>query len=206
MKKQVNFLSDLWGMEKLFEDYLEQRVVDQFPEIERVSEISVNEFQRKYVEGSKPVVITNGTTDWKAMEQWNHNFFKKIAGMLQSSNRYITLRFVQTPPLVRLFSKFRMGLMWSIFRNGGWKRIFLQCGTFFRFPLTFVTTGIRRFLKNYLCICGLVLKMRSHLSIKTGWVLMFGPHRFPVVNVGSCVIWIPRFPSELTATLTSINS
>lgn len=80
MKKQVNFLSDLWGMEKLFEDYLEQRVVDQFPEIERVSEISVNEFQRKYVEGSKPVVITNGTTDWKAMEQWNHNFFLKNCG------------------------------------------------------------------------------------------------------------------------------
>jgi hypothetical protein len=67
-------------MEELFRDYLEQTIVARFPEIERVSGISVEEFKRKYVDNSKPVIITDSAVDWKAMKQWDHDFFLDKCG------------------------------------------------------------------------------------------------------------------------------
>lgn len=80
MNNQANYLSNLWGMENLFVDYLEQRVVDQFPEIERVSGVSAEEFKSKYVNASRPVVLTRSTTDWKALNKWSHDFFLQKCG------------------------------------------------------------------------------------------------------------------------------
>lgn len=52
----------------------------EFTEVERVSEITSNDFQKFYVKPQKPVVIENITKDWPAFEKWNFDYIKKIAG------------------------------------------------------------------------------------------------------------------------------
>ncbi len=48
--------------------------------IERVGDISPKEFKRKYVKPQKPVVIEHLTRDWEALNLWDFDYFKHIAG------------------------------------------------------------------------------------------------------------------------------
>ena len=49
-------------------------------EIERVKNISKEDFYNNYVKKQKPVVIEQLTHDWPAFKKWNLNYIKEIAG------------------------------------------------------------------------------------------------------------------------------
>lgn len=46
--------------------------------VDRVSNLSKEEFVRKYAYTSRPVVITDGTKDWTASQHFSFNYFKSI--------------------------------------------------------------------------------------------------------------------------------
>ncbi len=52
----------------------------EFTEVERVAEISAQDFQKYYVKPQRPVVIENITKEWPAFEKWNFDYIKQIAG------------------------------------------------------------------------------------------------------------------------------
>lgn len=47
-----------------------------FTQIERIERPSVEEFRRLYDDPKKPVVITGAMSDWKAMKEWSHEWFR----------------------------------------------------------------------------------------------------------------------------------
>jgi hypothetical protein len=49
-------------------------------EIERVKNITKENFYNNYVKKQKPVVVEQLTTDWPAFTKWNLNYIKEIAG------------------------------------------------------------------------------------------------------------------------------
>ena len=49
-------------------------------EIERVKNISKEDFYNNYVKKQKPVVVEQLTQDWPAFEKWNLEYMKQIAG------------------------------------------------------------------------------------------------------------------------------
>lgn len=60
-------------------------------EIERRSGLTAREFQEEYLKKNKPVVFTDLTKDWAALNKWNIDFFKTNYGTLQVpvfSNNY----------------------------------------------------------------------------------------------------------------------
>ncbi|XP_045765636.1 uncharacterized protein LOC123867583 [Maniola jurtina] len=44
-------------------------------DVTRLSNISAEEFEDRYAYTTQPVIVTDATTDWKAMEQFNFQFF-----------------------------------------------------------------------------------------------------------------------------------
>jgi len=52
----------------------------EFTEVERVSDISAQDFQKYYVKPQKPVVVENLTREWPAFEKWNFGYIKQVAG------------------------------------------------------------------------------------------------------------------------------
>lgn len=49
-------------------------------EIDRVENISKNDFIKNYFRPQKPVVIENAITDWPAYTKWSLNYMKEVAG------------------------------------------------------------------------------------------------------------------------------
>jgi lysine-specific demethylase 8 len=62
--------------------YLDNHESLTFTQIERIERPTVEEFRRLYDEPKKPVVITGAMSDWKAMSEWNHEWFKQHYGPL----------------------------------------------------------------------------------------------------------------------------
>lgn len=48
--------------------------------VERRSNLSYDEFIKKYASVGKPVIITDGMKDWQALSKWNLDFFKSKYG------------------------------------------------------------------------------------------------------------------------------
>ncbi|XP_043218451.1 uncharacterized protein LOC122379903 [Amphibalanus amphitrite] len=48
--------------------------------VDRVSNITPEEFEQKYAYSGRPVVVTDGTANWTAPRVFNFNFFKKLYG------------------------------------------------------------------------------------------------------------------------------
>ena len=80
MNVTTNYLRNLWDLEKHFSDYLENRVVEMCPHVEKIGKISPEEFESKYVEGSMPVLLNDETKDWPAITHWDNGFFKRECG------------------------------------------------------------------------------------------------------------------------------
>lgn len=49
-------------------------------EIDRVENISKNDFIKKYFKPQKPLVIENAINDWPAFTKWSLNYMKEVAG------------------------------------------------------------------------------------------------------------------------------
>jgi len=64
---------------KLHERLKKQEVGELFP-VERVSNISLKDFKKKYIAKGKPVIIEGGAKDWGAVENWSHEYFKDLYG------------------------------------------------------------------------------------------------------------------------------
>lgn len=54
--------------------------VPRYPEVDRVSNLSIREFNREYRNPGKPVVILDATENWKARSTWTLDFFKSKYG------------------------------------------------------------------------------------------------------------------------------
>ena len=48
----------------------------QFPEVDRRSNLSLNEFRREYLYPGKPVVITDAIESWQARSRWTLDYFR----------------------------------------------------------------------------------------------------------------------------------
>ncbi|CAF3193825.1 unnamed protein product [Rotaria sp. Silwood2] len=57
--------------------------------IERVSNITREEFEEKYAYTNRPVIITDGMNDWLAKEKFNFKFFKRLYRMNSSALRAV---------------------------------------------------------------------------------------------------------------------
>lgn len=55
----------------------------QLTNIDRVSEISPQEFREKYLLPQKPVIISNLSHQWPAFNKWTWDYFKQIVGDVQ---------------------------------------------------------------------------------------------------------------------------
>ncbi len=55
----------------------------QLTQIDRVSEITQEEFREKYLLQSKPVIITNLSHQWPAYKKWTWDYFKEVVGNVQ---------------------------------------------------------------------------------------------------------------------------
>jgi hypothetical protein len=53
-------------------------------EVERRSGLSPQEFQEEYLKKNKPVIFTDLTKDWAALDKWNATFFKQHYGNLKA--------------------------------------------------------------------------------------------------------------------------
>jgi len=51
-------------------------------EIERVNDISHEDFQKKYLRANKPVILENRAHNWKAYTSWNWDLFKAMVGQV----------------------------------------------------------------------------------------------------------------------------
>jgi len=51
-------------------------------EIDRVKDISREDFQRKYLKANKPVILENRARNWKAYSDWNWDLFKELVGQV----------------------------------------------------------------------------------------------------------------------------
>ncbi|MBX7101637.1 MAG: cupin-like domain-containing protein [Myxococcaceae bacterium] len=51
-----------------------------FPELERRTNLSQLEFIRRYLRGNRPVVVSDGARDWKAVGRWTPEYFKELLG------------------------------------------------------------------------------------------------------------------------------
>lgn len=49
-----------------------------FHQIDRVAKISREEFEKKYVDKNRPVIVTDGMTGWLASEKFDYDFFRQI--------------------------------------------------------------------------------------------------------------------------------
>lgn len=79
MKKNF-FKSKLSKTQKLFEDELEYIIDSGFPEMDRINCCSLENFKEKHIAQEKPVVLTGLIDDWKALKEWDLEFFKKNCG------------------------------------------------------------------------------------------------------------------------------
>lgn len=61
--------------------------------IERVSNLSPQEFERKYAYNGKPVIVSDATANWTAMNVFNFQYFKDIYKMTQYSSRESNCQF-----------------------------------------------------------------------------------------------------------------
>ena len=52
----------------------------QFPQIERRSNLSLQEFKHEYLYPQKPLVITDATAGWAATQKWTFEFFRTTYG------------------------------------------------------------------------------------------------------------------------------
>lgn len=104
-------------------------------QVERRERMSVNDFTQSHIETNKPVIITDGMSDWKAMSLWTPDYFRTTLGSfevqlydnafnfigLSCLSDYITEYFNQNIPIdphsipyVRAYCKFRnVDFLWA---------------------------------------------------------------------------------------------
>lgn len=53
---------------------------ESYIEIERVEKLTKKEFIENYYKPQKPVVMTHQIDDWPAVDRWDFNFLREVAG------------------------------------------------------------------------------------------------------------------------------
>ena len=77
----------------------------QTQEIQRVDTITPQAFVENYVKPQIPLVIQNLTQDWRALQLWNFEYFKAIAGQVEVplyDSRPITSKYKYNEPMQRM--------------------------------------------------------------------------------------------------------
>lgn len=76
--KEYCLLESLEGVEDMFRPPIDCSICQNVTEVERLSEISLSEFEEKYAYSSKPVIITDAMREWTAQEKFSFEYFKQV--------------------------------------------------------------------------------------------------------------------------------
>jgi len=104
-----NFLGQINEMEEFFENVLAGEIEERFPEMERVGNLSPEDFKSECLAKEKPVILTGVMEDWPAWKKWDFEFFKEKCGDVVIKENLYNLHWTKDSTINSLLEKVLAG-------------------------------------------------------------------------------------------------